>query len=247
MELSWSTFVLEIINFLVLVWILKRFLYKPVLEVIARRRADIDSTLADAKNAQEEADALKVKYEGRLAEWDNERKQARESLDQEIEQERARKQASLKTDLEKQKEKAQVSEAHRQAESQRKAEETALALGARFASRVLEQAAGADTESRLIDLVIEELTSLSDERIAGLRNNWATVPDAIIVTTAFPIDDNQKHKLEQVLATVTNMDLPIEFKQDQTLVAGISITFGAWVLGASIRDELKGFAELAND
>ena len=165
----------------------------------------------------------------------------------EIEQERARKQASLKTDLEKQKEKAQVSEAHRQAESQRKAEETALALGARFASRVLEQAAGADTESRLIDLVIEELSSLSDERIAGLRNNWATVPDAIIVTTAFPIDDNQKHKLEQVLATVTNMDLPIEFKQDQTLVAGISITFGAWVLGASIRDELKGFAELAND
>ena len=38
MELSGSTFVLEIINFLILVWILKRFLYKPVLGVIAKRR-----------------------------------------------------------------------------------------------------------------------------------------------------------------------------------------------------------------
>ena len=43
MELSWSTFFLEIINFLVLVWILKRFLYKPVMDVIARRREGIEA------------------------------------------------------------------------------------------------------------------------------------------------------------------------------------------------------------
>ena len=49
MELSWPTFFLEIINFLVLVWILKRFLYKPVLEAIAHRKAVIDKTLVDAK------------------------------------------------------------------------------------------------------------------------------------------------------------------------------------------------------
>ena len=49
MELNWSTFILEIINFLVLIWILKRFLYKPVLDVIARRRAGIEKTLSDAR------------------------------------------------------------------------------------------------------------------------------------------------------------------------------------------------------
>ena len=49
MELSWSTFILEAINFLVLVWILKRFLYKPVLDVIERRKAGIEKIQADAK------------------------------------------------------------------------------------------------------------------------------------------------------------------------------------------------------
>ena len=39
MELDWTTFILEIINFLVLVWILHRFLYQPVMNVIAQRRA----------------------------------------------------------------------------------------------------------------------------------------------------------------------------------------------------------------
>ena len=42
---------LEVVNFLVLVWMLKRFLYKPVLEAIAQRKAAIDKTLSDAASA----------------------------------------------------------------------------------------------------------------------------------------------------------------------------------------------------
>ena len=48
MELTWSTFILEIINFLILVWILKRFLYKPVMDAIAKRRASIEQSMQDA-------------------------------------------------------------------------------------------------------------------------------------------------------------------------------------------------------
>ena len=39
MELDWTTFVLEVINFLVLVWILRRYLYRPVLNTLAARKA----------------------------------------------------------------------------------------------------------------------------------------------------------------------------------------------------------------
>ena len=41
MELNWTTFALEIVNFLALLWILKRFLYRPVLATLAERRAGI--------------------------------------------------------------------------------------------------------------------------------------------------------------------------------------------------------------
>ena len=66
MELSWSTFVLEIINFLVLVWILKRFLYKPVMDVIARRREEIEKTRAEAAQLQTDAQNLQQQYEERV-------------------------------------------------------------------------------------------------------------------------------------------------------------------------------------
>ena len=55
MELDWSTFLLEIINFLILVWILKRFLYRPVLEVITRRREQVEKTLHEAHSLRAEA------------------------------------------------------------------------------------------------------------------------------------------------------------------------------------------------
>ena len=37
MEINWFTVIAQVINFLILVWLLKRFLYKPVLNAIAER------------------------------------------------------------------------------------------------------------------------------------------------------------------------------------------------------------------
>jgi len=246
-ELSWSTFLLEIINFLVLVWILKHFLYKPVLDVIARRRAGIEKTLADAKAHHEEAEKLQQQYEGRLAEWEQERQQARNKLAEEIETERTDKLTKLQAELEQQREKARVAEARRQADAMRKIEEIALEQGARFATRLLEQAAGPDTEARLIELLIDELRQLSDERIAALRNSFAKTAESIEVVTAYPIADQQRHSLEKVLATIATPDIPLQFEQNSELLAGIRIIIGAWILGANLQDELVGFQELSHD
>lgn len=60
MELNWTTFTLEIINFLALLWILKRFLYQPVRATLAQRRAGVERTLMQASAAQAEALALRM-------------------------------------------------------------------------------------------------------------------------------------------------------------------------------------------
>lgn len=45
-------FIAQIINFLILAYILKRFLYKPILSVLKEREKKIAKGLEDAKNAQ---------------------------------------------------------------------------------------------------------------------------------------------------------------------------------------------------
>jgi len=243
-ELNWSTFILEIINFLVLVWILKRFLYKPVLEIIARRQASIDKTLADAKQLHDDAESLQQQYEGRLADWDQERKQAREKLAEELHADRARKLEELKAALEQERERAAVAEQRRLSDAQLEMEDTALAQGAQLATQLLAQAAGPEVESRLVQLAIDELSKLTKEKLAALRSSYGQISEGITVSSAYPMPDDQRHQLQKVLNNVVGKDTPLKFEQDSKLLAGVRINIGAWQLAANLRDELKGFAEL---
>jgi F-type H+-transporting ATPase subunit b len=246
LELNWSTVVLEILNFLILVWILKRFLYQPVLDVIARRQVGIEKTLADAETRQAEAVKLQQQYEGRLAEWDRERQQARAALSRELDAERNRKLAELQTALEQEQEKVRVADARRQTDTLRKLEETALRHAARFTTQLLKQATGPELEARLADLAITGLTALPAKRIADLRNSNGKPPEAIRVTSAFPLADDQRQRLEQTLASVAGPDIAQHFEQDSALLAGVRIAIGPWVLGVNLQDELQGFMDLAH-
>jgi F-type H+-transporting ATPase subunit b len=246
LELNWSTVLLEILNFLILVWILKRFLYQPVLDVIARRRAGIEKTLAEAKARHADAVDLQKQYEGRLSEWNRERQQAREVLARELEAERTRKLAELQTVLEQEQEKVRVAGERRQADTLRKMEETALLNATRFSTHLLKLASGADLETRLVDLAIAGMAKLPAGRIADLRNSYGKPPESIRVASAYPLADEQRRQLEQALAAIVGKETPLHFEQDSKLLAGVRISIGAWVLGANLLDELKGFMELAH-
>ena len=60
MEINWFTVIAQIVNFLILVWLLKRFLYKPVLKAIDDREQKVAAKLKDAeiKNAEAEKDKV---------------------------------------------------------------------------------------------------------------------------------------------------------------------------------------------
>ena len=247
MELSWSTFVLEIINFLVLVWILKRFLYKPVMDVIARRREGIEKTRAEAAALHADAEKLRNQYEGRLAEWNEERQQAREALNRQIDTERVRKLEALESELETKREQARVAEERRRSDERHQAEETAMAQAAGFASRLLEKAVGPETETRLIAFLIEELAKLPAERVQRIRMQDGAASEDILVVSAFALGDDDRRKLEQALATLMGEKHPVRFEQESKLLAGVRITIGAWMLGFNLNDELNGLVLLASE
>ena len=245
MELNWSTFLLEIINFLVLVWILKHFLYKPVLDVIARRRAGIEARLAEAQLLQDEANTLKSEYQNRLGDWEHERQQARAVLTQELNEERAKKMKKLQTSLAQEREKNQIAESRQRKKTTHAAEYKALQQSAEFATRVLSMAAGPELEGRLLDLLLDTLSNLSDEQVAALNSQWGGKTEAITVTSAYPLTENQRAGLKKAFVNLSGIAVLVQYKEDSDLLAGLNISIGAWVLQANIRDELKGFTEFA--
>ena len=242
MEFSWTTFLLEIINFLVLVWILKRFLYKPLLEAIGRRKAVIDQTLADAKARQADAQALEQQYQNRLADWESEKERLRAGITEEISTQRTQMMAALEHSLKQEREKARVLEQRRLSELQSNAEESGVAQGVQFTSRLLARAASPELEARLVTLALEDLPLLSDEQNKALRAVSQQAGLQVKVTSAFPLSLPQRDAVTQRLKDVTQDNIALEFSEDSRLLAGLRISIGPWVLRANIEDELEFFS-----
>ncbi|MBL8529165.1 MAG: F0F1 ATP synthase subunit delta [Burkholderiales bacterium] len=243
MEFDWTTFALEIINFLVLVWILQRLLYKPVTSAIAERQAGIEKTLTDAQAVRTQAEALKRQYESRMADWEHEKAQARVQLLQEIDAERTRSMTSLHASVEQEREKLRALEQRRAAEMRRRLEENALAEGGRFVARLLARLASPELEERIRELLLEDLPRLADRELQSLRTACQGGEAKMNITSGYPLGEGQRASLTQALSRVMGQPLTCEFGHDPELMAGFRIGIGPWVLRSNLRDELKFFAE----
>jgi F-type H+-transporting ATPase subunit b len=243
MEFDGTTFALEIINFLVLVWILQRFLYKPVTTAIAQRKAGIEKTLADAQAVQGEAESLKRQYENRMADWEHEKAQARAQLLREMDAERNRLAAALHAALEQEREKLRGLEQRRALELRHRLEEEALAEGARFVARLLSRLAGPELEERIRELLIEDLPHLADGELQSLRAACREAGAKMKITSGYPLEEERRNSLVQAFSRLAGNPVACEFGQDAELMAGLRIGIGPWVLRSNLRDELKFFAE----
>ncbi len=247
MEFNVSTFALEIVNFLILIWILQRLFYKPVLAVIAQRKQHIGQALAEAQKLRQEAEDLRQRYENRQNQWAQEKQAAFNVLHREIENERKAQMDKLQADLEEERQKAKVLMSRLQHDIQRHAEEKALQNSARFASMLLRQAAGPELEERLCIMLLDHFNELPEECRRCLQMLDSETPVSINITSAYPLSDALKQKLERKLGELINRLDVFHYQQDAELIAGLRMDIGDWVLHANLQHELAGFAEIAHE
>ena len=241
MEFDWTTVILEMLNFLVLIWLLKRFFYRPVQAVIEKRRAASEKILTDADARHREADALKGDYEQRLAQFAKERELAMAKLDEEIAAERERRLAAVELEATADRQRRRMLEARETSEREAAMAHEAVAIAGRFASRFLEHLAGPEMETRLVDLALAELQTASPEKLADLRTALRDPSPSIKVVTAFPLDATRRASFAAVLGKLAGRELAAQFQEDTTLKSGLCLMAGSWVLMANLRDELGFF------
>lgn len=242
MDFDLTTFALEIVNFLVLVWLLKRFLYQPVLAVIEKRQNATAQIIMNAKNIQQEAQTLKSEYETHLVELDKEYAITKARIDEEISTERVRGLASLDTDMATERKRRESLEDRKRRELEQTLERQAIQLASRFASRLLERLANPELNAKLTELAIDDIEKISDEQQEQLRAALDTAESSIKVVSAFTLNELQRRLLADALSQLAGREIVPEFSEDSSLKAGVSIMIGSWVVMANLRDELSFFS-----
>lgn len=243
MDLDWTTFILEIINFLVLVWVLQRFLYRPVMNVVAQRRAAISKNLEEAQATQNAAASLKEQYENRLSDWQKEREDARQKLHDEIEAERQKLMEQLQAELADQRQKEQVLADRRNENLLHEAQQQALLLSEKFAAKLLQRLADPAVEARLLDMLLEDLAGLPEEQRKTLGDAQRNASSAVQAISAFPLSDEQRQRLVSALQELLGTPINCEFREDPALLAGVGVQIGPQRLQANLKEELRFFGD----
>lgn len=244
MEINWSTFILEIINFVILVWLLKHFFYKPVMDIIAKRQQAIQDTLDKAETVRVDAESLKSQYENRLDDWEREKATARIELHRKIEEERKQEMENLAQSIQQEKEKAKVLMQRQQDNALQKNEKLAIEQSLAFSTHLLTRLASHALESSIIQLVLEDLGNLSPEQQAELQKAGAGTKEPVYISSAYEIEKATRVTIKDALTKILKHPIEVEFKQNPSLLAGINIDIGSWNLQASLQEELKYFSEM---
>lgn len=242
MELDWTTFGFEIINFLVLVWLLSHFLYKPINRIVSQRRDDIDAALQQAASSKLEAEELEHQYARNLKEWEAEKEAARHQFSLDLEAEKGLARERMHAELEQEREKVRVREERKRNEEMAQCKLRAMHQGGAFAARFLRRLADQNLESRLLEMAALDLASLEPSQLTELREHRTS--ETCLATTAFPLsEEEQAHFQRRVDEILGRGDW--RFVVDPEVGAGVRLSLGPWALGACLADELKLFAETA--
>jgi len=248
MLVDWFTVAAQALNFLVLVWLLKRFLYQPILHAIDAREARIRAELDAAAATQAKADAEREDFQARTADLQTRRSEllACAASDADAERERLVAAARARADtLAARRQDALERETAQLGESlTRRTGEEVLALS----RDVLRSLADTQLEAAMADRFLHRLADLREEDLATFAGALATDDTGLQVRSGIELPPEQRTALLGALRTRFGDGFAICFETDSELVAGIELRTGgqalSWTIAARLDDLRRGIDEL---
>lgn len=224
MGFSWWTFALQAANFAVLVWLLHRFLYRPVLRVIAERKAQIEGEY-------QQCDAVKAQAQAQLASASAERE--RTSTERDALLKAAAVQAEQRAAAQRAEASRQATELLDEAHKTLAAERTAALAEARGIAIDL----AADITRRLIGEIPVELRAQAwlqkvEQHLGALEADQRealtlaiSAKSPLRVVSALALPEASQTLWRERLQRVLGKEVAIEFTSNPALIAGVELHF----------------------
>jgi F-type H+-transporting ATPase subunit b len=238
MRIDWWTLGLQTINVLVLVWILSRFLFRPVVAIIEERRAATAKVLDDAEAARRQAVAARQDAEAEAARIVGARDEKLRLAAVEAETQRAAAIAAARAEVEQLKAAAEAEMRAARASEAAAASDRAARLAVDIADKLLKRLPDAARVDGFVDGLAEALASLpaaSRDRIdAGGKPR---------LTAARALDAREAQSCRDALAKALGRPLEFTIATDPDLIAGLELETPHAMIRNSFRGDLARVVE----
>ena len=236
MLIDWFTVGAQALNFIILLWLIKRFLYKPILNAIDAREKRIATELADADTKKVAAQKEHDEYQRKNEEFEEKRSALLLQVTDEarVERQRLLKEAHRAADaLHSKRQETHMNDLRSLEQSIRQRTQQEVFAIAR---KALAELATVSLEERLGDVFIRRLRAMDNQAKAGLLEALKTASAPACVRSAFELPAEQRAAIQHALNEVFGADIRVRFESAPDLVSGIEFTANGQKLAWSIAD-----------
>jgi F-type H+-transporting ATPase subunit b len=236
--IDWFTVGAQALNFAVLVWLMKRFLYKPVQDAIAAREGRIAAELADADKKKAEATKDRDDFQHKNDAFDHERAALMTKATDDANGERDRLlDAARKAADDLAAKRAQTLKADAENLGQSLRERTKKEVFA-IARKALGDLASASLEESMCDAFARRLRALEAAEKARLGTAFASANGPLLVRSAFELPASQRTALQTAIDETFEMKATLRFETSADLLGGVELSANGQKLAWSISDYL---------
>jgi len=238
MLIDWFTVGAQLLNFLVLAWLLKRFLYRPILDALDAREQRIAAELADADAKRAEADKQRDEFQDKNAAFDRERAGLLSQATDEAKAERQRLMDDARQaadDLRAKRMEALSNDAHHLNQAiGRRTQQEVFAV----ARKALADLATTRLEACMAEVFTRRLRALDEPAKATLAKALKTAGGPALVRSAFDLPAEQRLAIGEALNDTFSTDIELAFETEPDLVSGIELVTNGQKVAWSIADYL---------
>lgn len=241
MQIDWLTVAAQIVNFLVLVWLLKRFLYGPIIGAMERRERRIRDRVREAVERQAEAEAEAERFRQEQAEIERRREQIMAEAREAAEAERRALERAARAQVEEHKNDwlAQI-EAQRD-EFLRELSRHASDQFFRLARKSMADLADAELEERIALHFAGQLEALGPEVRKRLAEACAASSGRVVVRSRLELPPGARRRLAQAVHETISGEAELAYERNDDVLCGIELRTGSQTLDWSLRSYLDGF------
>jgi F-type H+-transporting ATPase subunit b len=247
MLIDWFTVGAQVVNFVILVWLMKRFLYKPILDAIDAREKRIALALADADAKKAEAQKERDEFQHKNEEFDRERAAllSRATDAAKTERQRLLDEARRAADaLSAKRQEALRNDSHNlnQAISRRTQQEVFS-----IARKALKDLATTSLEERLGEVFTRRLREVDSKAKDSLAEALKTATGPALVRSAFDLPVEQRAAIQNALNETFSAEIQLQYETAPDLVSGIELTTNGQKVAWSIADYLASLEKGVGD
>jgi F-type H+-transporting ATPase subunit b len=222
MHIDWWTLALQTVNILVLVWILARFFFRPVVDIIAKRQDEANKLLASAAAAGQKAAEARDDADRARMEVGAERDRLMAEARNAAQAENAKLLAQASQELAKLRSEAEAAIARERVAAEQAIIAHASEVAVEIARRLLLRLPSEIALAAFLDGLRQQLCTLSSEARESLASATAA-GHAIAVVTAVPLSEEEAGRVRESLKAALGSEPPCEFRTDPALIAGIEL------------------------